>query len=51
MKKEKGTKVTKRISWHPPQPSFVTLNTDSSSKNNIGKVGGGVVLRDSQGRE
>ena len=36
--KKKRTKVTKIISWHPPQPSFVTLNTDSSSKNNIGKV-------------
>ena len=37
-RKKKRTKVTKIISWHPPQPSFVTLNTDSSSKNNIGKV-------------
>ena len=48
--KKKRTKVTKIISWHPPQPSFVTLNTDGSSKYNIGKAEGGGVLRDSKGR-
>ena len=49
-RKTKGTKVTKIIYWHPPQPSFVTLNTDGSSKYNIGKAEGGGVLRDSKGR-
>ena len=29
-RKTKGTKVTKIISWRPPQPSFVTLNMDGS---------------------
>jgi len=49
-RKTKGTKVTKIISWHPPQPHFVTLNTNGSSKNNPGKASGGGVLKDSQER-
>ena len=44
--KTKGTKITKIIYWHPPQPPIVTLYTDDSSKYNPGKVGGGGVLRD-----
>ena len=48
-RKTKGTKVIKIISWCPPQPLFVTLNIEGSSKNNIGKIGSGVVLKDNQG--
>ena len=49
-RKTKGTKVTKIIYWHPPQPPFVTLNTYGNSKYNLGKTRSGSVLRDSKGR-
>ena len=49
-RKTKGTKVTKIIYWHHPQPPFVTLNTDGNSKYNPGKTRSGSVLRDSEGR-
>ena len=48
-KKTKGTKVTKIISWCPPQPPFVTLNIEGSSKNNPGKTKSEGVLKDNQG--
>ena len=49
-RKTKGTKVTKIIYWHPPQPPFVTSNTYGSYKYNPGKAGGGGLLRDGKGK-
>ena len=49
-KKTKGTKVTKIIYQHPPQPPFVTLNTYGNSKYNPSKVGVGGVVSDNKGR-
>ena len=48
--KTKGTKITKIIYWHPPQPPIVTLNIDDSSKYNPSKVGGVGVLRERKRR-
>ena len=48
-RKTKRTKVTKIISRCPPQPPFVTLNIEGSSKNNPGKTESEGVLKDNQG--
>uniref|UniRef100_M1CEJ8 RNase H family protein n=1 Tax=Solanum tuberosum TaxID=4113 RepID=M1CEJ8_SOLTU len=38
-----------KVNWERPPPNILQLNTDGSALSNPGKIGGGGILRDSQG--
>ncbi|KAH0761138.1 hypothetical protein KY290_017211 [Solanum tuberosum] len=38
-----------KLNWERPPPNTFQLNTDGSALSNPGKIGGGGILRDSQG--
>ena len=44
-----GNKTMVQVRWEKPQQGWIPLNTNGSALGNLGRAGGGSILRDDQG--